>query len=284
MNVAALSREWESLNQADPGYLARWIARRTSGIADVDAAAVATGLSNYVEGVLNILSVLTTGDESTAQVYAHVLGPVEAQLTQPPKHYPKAQAGYVLACYAAERILEAVAPVLQVTYPSPYAALREPISDLIDHSTVRDLDSRARDVAAALKAQIEKARREAVAAPQRRVLSAAERALVGNWVFTDFYFSGGFSARTEIFLFLAADGHFTRTAASAANLLHRDSSGNYLGETAARSGLSPDQRGTWTFNGRALSLQYDDKDSASYSVERSGASMLLNGKLYQRTR
>lgn len=284
MNIAALRREWDTLNQDDPGYLTRWVVRRISGIAEADAAAIAAHLTSYVEGVLDILSGLTTGDENTIRIYAYVLAPVEALFTTPPKHYPKAQAGYVLACYAAERILEAVAPILQVTYTSPWATLREPISNLINYTTVRELDSRAFDVAGTLKEKLDMARKEAATAAQERALNTAERALTGNWVFTDFYFSGSFSARTEIFLLLGADGHFTRTTASAANMLHRDASGNYLGATAAESGLSPDHRGTWAFNGRTLSLQYDDKDSASYSVERDGASMLLNGKLYQRTR
>lgn len=284
MNVAALHREWDKLNREDPEYLTRWVTRRDSGVSEADAATITANLNIYVEGVLELLSDITIGDDGVVSIYAHLLEPVEAQLIDPPKHYPKAQAGYVLAGYATEKILEAVTPILQVSFTSPWAPLRDDIISLISYDAVSDINRLAHNIADTLKIQLDEFTKEAAVKGQVRVLNDMEHALVGNWVFTDFYFSGSFSARTEIFLLLATDGHFTRTTASAANMLHRDNAGNYLGATAAHSGLSPNQRGTWSFNGRMLSLQYDDQDRGSYSVQRDGSSMLLNGRLYQRTR
>jgi hypothetical protein len=108
-----------------------------------------------------------------------------------------------------------------------------------------------------------------------RQISGQERTLVGRWIYQDFYFSGGFSARTELHMILLANGACARTGKTVASSTFRDSSGNWAGFMDSASNLEPGERGKWTYDGRLLTLTMDDGSVYEYRItSSSGKSMM----------
>jgi hypothetical protein len=99
-----------------------------------------------------------------------------------------------------------------------------------------------------------------------RALDPVEKKLVGRWVFQDYYSSGGFSARFDSYMILLADGACARTSKTVASSTFRDSSGNWAGFMDSGSGLSPGERGKWTYRNQLLTLTMDDSSVYEYRV------------------
>ena len=289
MDISALRARWDKLNAEDPEYLVRWIVRRI-GSTESDAAENAGGLENYVEGVLQIVDSILDKDNDLHLSIAPLLGKFERRIESPNDHQPKAQASFVVSCFLAEQIFAECLPILGYDYTSPYLTSHDALTKLMGQQFSNEISQEVSSAKQNLQWSLPEQQGLVSPAPTPVViepeghLSPENRGLVGNWVSTDFYSSGGFSAQSELHLLLGADGYFVRTARSAANLVHTDSSGNYLGQSAARSGVSPGDRGTWTVLYQTLVLNFDDDMEARYNIDRSGGAMLLNGKLYERTR
>lgn len=287
MDMTALRVLWQKLNAEDPGYLSRWVVRRTDG-SEAEADGIAGGLSEFVEGVLITMESLLEREVALFDVIEPALSKAERQIHDPASHHPKAQGAFVVNCYLIDMILNELLILYDSSTQSPYRHLHEALAAIIGSQLAQELNvcvSQVRD-------DLQRRLQELASPPEPTTsvpghapsLGAEAQGLVGHWIYSDFYSSGGFSARFDVHLILGADGYFVRTKQSVAGMMHTDSSGNYLGQSAARSGAQPGERGRWQTSGRGLSLEYDDGSEGYYSVERDGSSMLLNGKLYQRTR
>jgi len=105
-------------------------------------------------------------------------------------------------------------------------------------------------------------------------LSAAAQQLVGHWQWEYYYSSSGFSASTYIVRTLASDGRFSERSRSTASSVYHNNDGSYAGGVSADTGVGPDERGTWTFDGNVLTCHYDDGSYGEWNVTLDGSAML----------
>ena len=105
-----------------------------------------------------------------------------------------------------------------------------------------------------------------------------DKALFGNWRWTDIYLSGGFSSVTDTYLTLYSNGYFTRTSRMVANNTSYDSEGNFEGITGFNSGLGDDEYGTWQSQGNTLALQYANGHISSKEYEAAHDCFILKSE------
>ena len=162
---------------------------------------------------------------------------------------------------------------------------------LLGEQEARSLDESAKVAATtavmALAADVQTAGEQSLRVPPENVptlteflaggrqISGPERTLVGRWIYQDFYFSGGFSARTELHMILLANGTCARTSKTVASSTFRDSSGNWAGFMDSASDLGPGERGKWILDGRLLTLTMDDGSVYEYRITSSSSKSMM---------
>ena len=111
--------------------------------------------------------------------------------------------------------------------------------------------------------------------PAPAAATTRDARLVGCWEYSKFSSSGGFtfsSVRTRV---LRQDGRFVEAGQTAASLTHRDLTGRETGRTAADSGVSAEERGTWSTQKNMLRLDWDSGHYATYTFEIGSEGVLL---------
>lgn len=105
-----------------------------------------------------------------------------------------------------------------------------------------------------------------------RDLTAVEKPLVGQWVWHDYYRSGDFSMRIELYLVLTPGGHCAMTSKASSSSSLRNTDGSWRASLDAVSGLTGDERGTWSYNANRLRLVMSNGKRIELRVEDINAS------------
>lgn len=105
-------------------------------------------------------------------------------------------------------------------------------------------------------------------------LSTVAQQVVGHWQWEYYYSSSGFSASTYVVRTLASDGRFSERSRSTASSVYHNSDGSYAGGVSADTGVGPDERGTWAYDGNVLTCHYDDGSYGEWNVTLDGSAML----------
>lgn len=108
-------------------------------------------------------------------------------------------------------------------------------------------------------------------APTRTI----DRRLIGSWHHSSFYSSGDFSHSSIISRRFGSDGRYVEGTQSFVNMVHRNSSGDQIGHSAANT-APPGSRGQWSTVGNTLTLDADDGSSYDFTMEIYSDSMLLS--------
>lgn len=102
-----------------------------------------------------------------------------------------------------------------------------------------------------------------------------DRRLFGTWHYSTYYSSGGFSYSNTRSRMFGTNGRYVEGGQSFVNMVHRNSSGDEVGRSAA-NGAPADERGAWHANGTRLTLEADNGDVYEYSFEVHSGSLLLS--------
>ncbi len=102
-----------------------------------------------------------------------------------------------------------------------------------------------------------------------------DRRLFGTWHHSTYYSSGGFSFSNTRSRLFGSNGRYVEGGQSFVNMVHRDSTGDEVGRSAA-SGAPADERGTWHVTGTRLTLEADNGDVYEYRFEVHPDSLLLS--------
>jgi hypothetical protein len=113
-----------------------------------------------------------------------------------------------------------------------------------------------------------------VSRPARR-----DSKLVGQWQWSEFYSSGGFSSSVHRFWVFAPTGRVLESRQSFASSQLKESDGSWAGLTSIESRIPVPDRGTWEADGHTLKIEWDDGKASEfrYEVDRDGMLLRWSG-------
>ncbi|WP_416908947.1 MAG: hypothetical protein ACMVO5_04860 [Polymorphobacter sp.] len=279
MDIKRLTRSIERIEALDRGRFEPKVAAalQARGLAPDTAPVLAETLRDYIRTIPEMMALMTSWADQVgvASELAPLLSAAERYVRQPDDEIDDQKHGLF-------GLLDDVWVVGTLLANCKRAGLPLPDSFDIDQFNSFTALLIGDDVVTALSARLE----AAAAVPPKPVLQPApaapapaprqiDRRLVGSWHHSSFYSSGDFHHSSTTSRHFGADGRYVEGTQSFVNMIHRNSSGDQIGQSDANS-APPRSRGRWSMIGRTLTLDADNGDSYDFTVEIHSGSMLLS--------
>jgi hypothetical protein len=277
MDATRIEKTIARIEAIDRGRFAEAIAARleAGGLAADATAAITANLHDYIRampGLMQLIHAFAEKAGATTEMKP-IIEAVERYIRQPDDEIDEQRHGLFGLLDDAYMVGKLAEQLIPAGLPLPdgfnLAAFNEFTAMILGEDIVSRLHARL------LKAAAAPAPPPPVPAPVAARVGQHDPRLFGAWHHSTYYSSGGFSYSNTRSRFFGANGRYVEGAQSFVNMVHRNSSGDDIGQTAANS-ASPDSRGTWSTAGARLTLDADNGDSYEFRMELHADSLLLS--------
>jgi hypothetical protein len=273
MDITRIEKTIARIESIDRGRFAEAIGARleAGGLAPDAAASITANLHDYIRSMPGLMLLIDGFAEKTGLTneLKPLIQAVERYIRQPDDEIDEQRHGLFGLLDDAYMVGKLAEQLTSVGLPLPdgfnLAAYNEFTALILGEDVVSRLHARL--VKAAPSPQ-------AAPAPAAPFVSRDSR-LFGTWHHSTYYSSGGFSYSNTRSRFFGSNGRYVEGAQSFVNMVHRNSSGDDIGQTAANS-ASPDARGTWSTSGSLLTLAADNGDAYEFRIEVYSDSLMLS--------
>jgi hypothetical protein len=267
MDTRRIEKTIARIESIDRGRFAEAIAARleAGGLAPESAAAITANLHDYIRAMPGLMQLIHAFAEKVgaAADMQPIIQAVESYVRQPDDEIDEQRHGLfglLDDAYFVGKLAEQLIPAgLPLPQGFDLAAYNEFTAVMLGEDIVSRLHARL------LRAAGTAPPPPPAPSPPAPVVQR-DRRLFGTWHHSTYYSSGGFSYSNTRSRFLGANGRYVEGSQSFVNMVHRNSSGDDIGQTAANS-ASPEDRGSWSTSGSLLTLDADDGSSYEFRME-----------------
>lgn len=283
MDAKRIEKTIARIESIDRGRFAEAISARleAGGLAPDAIKAITAHLHDYISAMPGLMQLIDVFAEKAgvATELQPIIQAVERYIRQPDDEIDEQRHGLFGLLDDAYMVGKLAEQLIPAGLPLPdgfnIADFNEFTALILGEDIISRLHARLAKAATQPGAPVWAAAAASAAAPPPQPVIQRDRRLFGTWHHSTYYSSGGFSYSNTRSRFFGSNGRYVEGSQSFVNMVHRNSSGDDIGQTAANN-ASADARGTWSTSGSLLTLDADNGDSYEFRVEVHSDSLMLS--------